>query len=595
MIANIRNLQLIVATIDQGQVNPRRRIGRFLTALIVVGVAVCLIAGFTLTAAVVLWRTWQSTDWSLFWAATIIAPAYAAVLLIGIVAARRFVRRLVPASAVLREAAATGDERLAPLAARQPAPISPSADVSARSGISFGPLRRPGSSQAALGTPIMLLLIFEFIVAVPVLSTFLQTSGGSSASGVFIILPLFALLLVLIAGQIFLRWRAQRGMTVSAYRDELTWRRSWLSPQKRISLLRARAFFQVTMTAPYTFVQSTTYVVDTPDGVLAWTDRHDASDDEFEASSRLSSYIATVSGLPLRDLSAFASELGQTSGQVKRVLTEKLRLTQEASDAHLLQRLIATSAHVRTAGSRRRLGVWALVGVVVILFASLYGFGGWLQDYQTTYFAGLAAKVETQQPLYYNRLTSDDGTWPTLPAQSGAGMIGYDSGAYHVTGTSRIPAYAAPAIPFGDAAVEVTARESGRRPDGTPDGVGLVLRASAHPADMLVFMVRSNARWSLYHYTPDTTPQSAWHWLTGGVDYAINTADGAPNQLLVIMRGRVFLCYVNGGYVGSYFDEQGQVYGHGSVGVFNNNGGLDAAFTDFFVFPVRPFSSLDFV
>ncbi len=226
---------------------------------------------------------------------------------------------------------------------------------------------------------------------------------------------------------------------------------------------------------------------------------------------------------------------------------------------------------------------------------ALYGVGGGLQYYQDQYFATLAKSVDAQTLIYDESLTADDGTWPTLTPAPPSGQIGFKDGAYHISGTSGQIGYASPARVFGDGAVEVTARETGKKPGGPPDGVGLIVRVQARPADMVVFFVGSDGRWRLYHYTPDASPTNPWHFFAGGASASINTDDGAPNRLLLIMRGRLYLCYVNGTYLGSYFDELSDTLGSGAAGVFNNDGGTDAAFSDFAVFPARPFSSLLYV
>src|SRR5260370_8244562 len=111
-----------MAGIERATTREQTRWQRLRARLLIAALALSLVVGFLAVAALTLWRTWQTSDWAVFWVATVIAPLCLAFPLIIVLAARAQLSRLAVGAMVLREAAASGDERLAPLAAQQPRP-----------------------------------------------------------------------------------------------------------------------------------------------------------------------------------------------------------------------------------------------------------------------------------------------------------------------------------------------------------------------------------------------------------------------------------------------------------------------------------------
>jgi hypothetical protein len=69
-----------------------------------------------------------------------------------------------------------------------------------------------------------------------------------------------------------------------------------------------------------------------------------------------------------------------------------------------------------------------------------------------------------------------------------------------------------------------------------------------------------------------------------GYSSAIKTGDGAQNHLLLILRGAVYSCIVNGRYLGSFHD-YGSTLISGHYGVYVNTSVVEGIFTDFAVYP----------
>ena len=86
-----------------------------------------------------------------------------------------------------------------------------------------------------------------------------------------------------------------------------------------------------------------------------------------------------------------------------------------------------------------------------------------------------------------------------------------------------------------------------------------------------------------YHYTTDNSPED-WTNLDYGYSSAIHTGDSAQNQLLMILRGAVYYCFVNGRYLGSFHD-YGSPLIAGHYGVYMNTSVVESIFTDFAVYP----------
>ncbi len=198
-------------------------------------------------------------------------------------------------------------------------------------------------------------------------------SGTLSSASLFIYLPWLMLLFVFPVFILALRWQSRRAFTVEADGGELVWRRGWSRRRVVVPLQQVRAFFKVTPSVPPVPVQPlglgprTTYAVVAPEGTLAWADPLDADDEEFEASERLARFIVARTGLPLRDLSALATELAQSAGNIKRALSEHIptgdegagsRLSGQASSSWRCTAWVASCNITRTSTSRHSRSRW---------------------------------------------------------------------------------------------------------------------------------------------------------------------------------------------------------------------------------------------
>ncbi|HEV2457391.1 MAG TPA: hypothetical protein VGS80_03435, partial [Ktedonobacterales bacterium] len=148
---------------------------------------------------------------------------------------------------------------------------------------------------------------------------------------------------------------------------------------------------------------------------------------------------------------------------------------------------------------------------------------------------------------------------------------------------------------FGDAAVEVTARQFGTDPGN--DGVGIELRGGENPYRMVVFMIDSSGFWYLWKYkyiggNPNNrwelgnNPGHQWDLIAVASSSAIHIGPTASNRLMVIGYGNEFLCYINDVFVGADIIDGASASGH--AGVFLNESTMTGVFTNFTVYPVKP-------
>jgi hypothetical protein len=151
---------------------------------------------------------------------------------------------------------------------------------------------------------------------------------------------------------------------------------------------------------------------------------------------------------------------------------------------------------------------------------------------------------------------------------------------YHLKGQNPdrlMFAYGSPT--YGDVAVEVTAAQRGTAEN---DGVGILARVTESQDDRIAFVVMPSGDWWIarFHYTTGN-PEDDWTFLYDGYSSAIHTGDGAQNQLLMILRGAVYYCFVNGRYLGSFHD-YGPTLNAGHYGVFTDFAVYPAPSTDIF-------------
>jgi hypothetical protein len=163
-----------------------------------------------------------------------------------------------------------------------------------------------------------------------------------------------------------------------------------------------------------------------------------------------------------------------------------------------------------------------------------------------------------ETPLFTDPLAMASGAWPVqAPTASDTYSAEYVDGAYWLRGEAGKAQWAVTSGSYGAAAVEVTTRELTASGSGDVQGVGLTLRASADGANAVYFVVTPDgiARLWLYHAQGQDDSYKDWQYLAGQSDPAIHTGVGAWNRLLVVMRGGLYLCYVNDTLIITYYDQ----------------------------------------
>ena len=130
-------------------------------------------------------------------------------------------------------------------------------------------------------------------------------------------------------------------------------------------------------------------------------------------------------------------------------------------------------------------------------------------------------------------------------------------------------------------------RQTGASPNS---GAGLALRARDDPEDFVVFAVSQSGGWFLARYAGGRTSAAPGQWIALGGDVssgAVRTGAGATNQLLVLMRGNTYTCYINGRFVGTVrVGAGGDALSSGAVGVWLGDATTTGVFTHFAVYPV---------
>jgi hypothetical protein len=311
---------------------------------------------------------------------------------------------------------------------------------------------------------------------------------------------------------------------------------------------------------------------------------------EYDESDLLSRWIVTQSGQPLRDFTSIAAEVAQARNNPARLRT--LGLPDEAIAA-----LAGVKRYVRRT-------LWTIVPIVLILALFIGGsffVSARLQDYQQGYFAGLVGKLHAETPLFSDPMSTDDGQWVVEKPSAADNQSSYAfvDGAYQMSGQSGQFVAAFAALVYGDAAVEVTARQVGAARDDTTQGVGLVLRSNGG-TNMVVFYVSTvDGSWTLDHYLYNAQqPDTSLAYVDEGNSSAIQQGAGATNRLLVLARGQTYLLYINDRFITAYTDRYHDTHDlpvAGPAGVYVSDGAITGYFTDFAVYPVQAPPSLSYV
>ena len=597
---------------------PRR--GNVLVGILVFLCGMLVLATYMAAGGYSLWKAWQTGDWSNFWTSVTPSMFFLVLPIALVVPLSRVWPLLTKQQALLhgdprgiRDALALNDDRLMPPVPLQPAPLAPT-DLAAGT-VRLGPLRpliagKPTATPAAVAA--ILLPITFFFLFFPLMFTFtFDNDFGFPDFFGTAFFPFFPLVIVLLFGlptilvSVVIRLR-NRGKGLYATVDALgiQWQRP--APPKgevRIPWDQVRSISRVAYNDSYngygaynygastyptvSWGITTAYVLEAPDAVLVWTVGSLSTPQEAAASEALLRTVVTRTGKPLREMTGLATEIAQSGGNVTSILANRLPgVVPTAAFAPLMPG--------QQAKRRPRIWPWLVAVVVVLLFGSLYGGGAWAQSYQPTYIANLPTQIHAERPLLHDDLANPDGAWITkAPDKEDLGGFAYANGGYQLSGNQ--PGFTVmatyPYQQFGDAvAYEVTATQSGKLQKDGGDGVGIAFNSNIAQDDFMMFTVTTTGDWQIYHYKyVDDRASDNWNYVTGGHSSAIYTGQGQTNRLLLVVRGRYFLVYINDQFVKSYntrYDRGLPTSGY--AGVYLDDSSLVGTFNDFSVYPVKP-------
>ncbi|HEV2460892.1 MAG TPA: hypothetical protein VGS80_21280, partial [Ktedonobacterales bacterium] len=345
-------------------------------------------------------------------------------------------------------------------------------------------------------------------------------------------------------------------------------------------------FYQISYRSLKDYTRHATYFLDSGATLLAWEISGADSPELLAAHERFLRIIATYTCLTLRDLSNAAQELGTA------LWAPKVMAQAERSAA------LRAAREARRNRPRRRTrpnyAVVAGITAFVTLLATPIVAGWRLQGIQPSYYNAIAARALARGLLFTDMLAKPDGRWPIKAPDGGHDpSYTYQGGGYQIGGgPANDIAYATlsttggdPAT-YGDAAIEVTARESGSSDAG---GVGLILRdvKSGANEDFVDFWVSTDGGWSLERFAGDASDPNGWAYLASSDEYSsgspVHAGPGATNIILVVMRGDEIICFVNGQFVTAARDSG--IPASGRVGVYLNDSADTGIFNDFSVYP----------
>jgi hypothetical protein len=237
---------------------------------------------------------------------------------------------------------------------------------------------------------------------------------------------------------------------------------------------------------------------------------------------------------------------------------------------------------------------WLNVVLMLLVAAGICGLWG-LNDYQlSAYYQALPARIAAETPLFSDPLTDRDYAWDIqTPTATDSTSAQYAHGGYAITGgPAGYTNEETMDAQYVDVAIAVTARQIG---SSDSDGVGLVARSldtGMSQTDEIIFLVSpSGGGWSLYHFQPGhSNPDDNWNYLDGGDSDAIHEGANASNRLLLVLRGREYLCYINGQFVARDVDStvtpSSPMFGY--PGLFINDDATTGVFNDFAVYDLPP-------
>jgi len=394
--------------------------------------------------------------------------------------------------------------------------------------------------------------------------------------------------------------------TVIADEQGLRWRERRFGAEQYIMWSNVRSFSRISAAlmsnlGAYGALlanQGVIYVLDSPDATLIWTLSPAASDSVYGASEYLCRLIASRTNLPLRDLTTIANDLAATRGNVQRIAAMRFSFGETAPVSPTLQAL----AQQPTPQQRlwpRVAPVFVASLIPLLLFVAIFGYGGFVQNYQQSYFASLPQRLRAETPIYQDSLAAPDGQWPVgAPTKQNVWGERYGNGGYQLYGTSADAFNAVWITEVGNitnAAYEVTVMEQGKI-GANGDGIGIEFGNDLNNSKFGLFEVDSSGDWDLsaFHYD-SSDPSNSWSYIDGGSSSAIHQGLGVENTLLLLKRGKAFLCYVNDQLVGTYYDRFNDLPSSGLPGIYIADDAQVGTFSNFAVYPVQAPSSLWYV
>jgi hypothetical protein len=220
----------------------------------------------------------------------------------------------------------------------------------------------------------------------------------------------------------------------------------------------------------------------------------------------------------------------------------------------------------------------APLAILLVLYC-----GGWgLQHLQLTRYAALPARIHVEKPLFADALATPDDNWPVGTDSSDDVTYSYVNGAYQISGDGG---EALANRTFGDAAVEVTVRQTFTNPNltmGQLGEIGLVVRVGGNPDHFVTFTISPLGDWALMRYEDTGNDANGWKALALG-QHSSAVHDGfVPNRLLVLMRGSEYVCYVNDQLVAIAHDD---ALRQGRVGLWLDDNTTVGHYSQFAVYP----------
>ena len=474
----------------------------------------------------------------------------------------------------LRQAAAAGNDKVAP----QVADSGTSAGEPATDGATYGPFQHatPQATAARVGPAIAFAMFGASggAIGIVILLVALNRTGASGSpidasnvrfwlvlSGALVIGGAILLVLAIIYG--WQAWRLRGPVRIAA--DELGIRqvaRGERRNEQTIAWHEVRAFFRIRVlrASLVTFISlPMLYVVDDGTRLVAWVVEDETRDGYNQQLCRL---ITTRTRLSLRDITTAAGRLTDAPSPARQLLARSNGLAESS-----ILPLGVTLPRIWTRG------VVATV-LTPFLVAALVAGLAWAAPYvEPLAYRPLVTRIHAETPLFHDALDHDNGRWPVHTSSPDGTRYVFAKGGYEVTGI-----FSSVTTPdaYGDAAVEVTVGQ----PDGNaPDGaVGLAVRQVGDSGTNVLFVLH-NGTWSISQ--GPGIPGGDLNFIYDEPSAAIHTGPGATNQLLLVMRGHHYWCFINRQLVGGYAQD---TLSSGYMGLFVSDGAT-GLFTNLTIYP----------